>query len=167
MKYIILILSILILTAAESDDIRETSYVRGISISGHNCTIDFFDEDTEPVTVNAEKMSDIPELAELQTGTKIFTGYTELVILNNCDYSEILESALNDFKVSPNCIVAEGKTDFRNESSEFLISQINRIVEQKILPECDLITVLGNLLNNNTSLTLPRITYGGINGITG
>lgn len=144
------------LTGCASGKIHEKSYLRAAAVSGEegrSLVLAFFDEDTA-VESFGENMDDSVKKAGLKAGKPVFTGYTELVIIDGTDCRELLVHILNEWKVSPSCIVAycgNGEKLLKEGDSEKLIGAAKQAVEQGIAPECDIITVLGKLCNGRTA----------------
>ena len=105
----------------------------------------------------------IKGVAELALGKEIFTGHTELVILNECDEREILEYMLNEWKAPPSCRVANGENAdeiLKNRKAEEIVGVIETAEEKCLTEKCDIVTVLGNFLNNKNG-ELPLLTSKG------
>ena len=65
----------------------------------------------------------------------------------------VMESLLKDWKVSPNCMTVSGKGDFSDADPEKLEGEIRLAIKQEKVPECDIITVLSQLLTEKTAYT--------------
>ena len=87
-----------------SGHVYERSYLRTLYIDGSDdttLTLSFFAEEDAPITVSAKDTDSARKLAELKTGKKIFTGFTELIVLGNCRDRDTLDFLLNEWKISP------------------------------------------------------------------
>lgn len=169
-KMIFLTASAAVLTltgCASSGLVHDKNYLRAVSISGENeknLTFTFFTGDGDSVSASGKDITLAQKSAEIKSGKPIFTGYTELVILGECSYCETLEYLLNDWKVSPSCIVAyseNGGELLENADAETLFGSIKQAVEQGKVPECDIITVLGELLSDSDCAEIAEITNMG------
>lgn len=150
--------------------VHDKNYLRAVSISGEkekNLTFTFFTDDGDPISASGKDIDSAQKSAEIKGGKPIFTGYTELVILGECSYRETLDYLLNDWKVSPSCIVAyseNGDELLEKADAERLFGSIKQAVEQGKIPECDIITVLGELLSGSESAEIAEITANGTVG---
>ena len=109
LRFILLLLAALTLTGCSSKArLNDTSYLRAAAIDGINekkLSFAFFTDNDSVASSKGTDIDSAKKAAELSGGKVIFTGYTELVILGDCDYRKILESLLNDWKVPPSCLV--------------------------------------------------------------
>lgn len=144
------------LTGCASGKIHEKSYLRAASVSGENgseLVLAFFDDD-EAVEASGENTDDAEKTAELMTGKPVFTGYTELILIDGTDCKERIVHMLNQWKVSPSCIVAycgSGGELLKKRDTEKLIGTARQAAEQGIAPKSDVITVLGKLCMGHTA----------------
>ncbi len=168
MRRIICLMSVLFLisaTGCASGKIHERSYLRAAAVmKGADCglTMSFYDED-EAVSAFGENMDLARSNAELKNGKPVFTGYTELILVDDMDCHEYLEHMLNDWKVSPSCIVAyceNGKELIEKSSAEQLAGIVRQAVRKGIAPECDIVTVLGRLCNGHSAEVAELYTDG-------
>ncbi|MCR4795612.1 MULTISPECIES: hypothetical protein [Ruminococcus] len=159
MKRPILFISALIFmlfTGCASGKIHQRSYLRAAAVSGERggeLVLAFFDDDTA-VEASGEDTDAAQRAAELKNGKPVFTGYTELIIIDGTDCRERLVHMLTDWKVSPSCMViycGNGGTLLKEWDTEKLIGAAKQAVEQGIAPECDVITVLGKLCIGHTA----------------
>lgn len=150
--------------------VHDKHYLRAVSINEGEetvLTMTFFTEDEKAVIARGEDISAAMKNAELLTGKPIFTGYTELVVLGDCKYEETLEFLLNDWKVSPSCIVAhsdDGSRTLTEGDAETLTGSVKRAQDQGKAPECDIITVLGELLDKKSSAEIAELSEKGAVG---
>ncbi|MBR6580101.1 MAG: hypothetical protein IKK66_02270 [Ruminococcus sp.] len=143
-------------------DVNEMAYVRAAAIDGNNCSFSFY-LDEQVVSVSADSMETAESAAELTLGKEIFTGHTELVILNECDKREILEYMLREWKVPPSCRVANAENAgeiLKNRKAEEIVGVIETAEEKGLTEKCDIVTVLGKILNGKNS-DLPMLTVEG------
>jgi len=151
---------------ASSGRVHDKDYLRAVSISGDErkeLTLSFFSEDKESVSVSGEDIDSAIEAAELVTGKSVFTGYTELIILGDCNCTEVLSYLLNKWKVSPSCLVAysrNGALLLRDKDAEQLEGAVKEAAEQGKVRNSDIITVLGKLLNDSEA-ELPELHKSG------
>ena len=152
MKSIFMILSCLALSASSgcaSGRIHERSYLRAAAVSGadnSSVTFSFYDEGV--ISAQGEDIDSARSCAELKNGRAVFTGYTELLIVDGTDCCKLLEHMLNSWKVSPSCMVvysSDGGKLLEEYSAEQLRGIAEQAVKKGISPECDVITVLGKL----------------------
>lgn len=155
---------------AASGLVHDKHYLRAVSITGGSeteLTMTFFTEDKKTVTAKGKDISTAMKNVEILAGKPIFTGYTELVVLNGCEYEDTLELLLNDWKVSPTCIVAhsdDGEKTLSEKDSETLKGSVKRAIDQGKAPECDIITVLGDLLDKKSSAEIAELYENGTVG---
>lgn len=156
---------------AASGLVHDKHYLRAVSITEGTeteLTLVFFTENDEEVTVTGKDISTAMKNAEILTGKEIFTGYTELAVLGNCDYRKTLEFLLNDWKVSPSCIIThsnEGGTILFERNTETLTGSVKRAQKQGKAPDCDIINVLGDMLDEKSSAEIAELDKGGNIGI--
>ncbi len=158
-----------LLTGCASDgNVSDKSYLRAAVIGADSVTMSFFSEEDEPVTVSADSPEEACSAAELSGGKKIFTGYTELVILDGCDSADTLGFMLNEWKVSPSCIVAcprdSGAELLSTRTAEELEGAVRVAQEQELLGRCDIVTVLGGLLGRDGAAEVPELSRDGYVG---
>lgn len=140
-----------LLTGCSSNGrVNEKAYLRAASLDDDRITFVFYSEDDETVSVSAESPNDAKKKAEIAVGKEIFTGHTELVILNNCDDSTVLEFMLHKWNVSPSCMVVRdeknGEKLLRERSVDDLIGAVKCAQKQGLAPECSIIDVLSEEL---------------------
>lgn len=171
-KLIFLCMTAAMLTGcASSGLVHDKDYLRAVSVSGNgtkNMTFSFFSDEGKTVSATGKDMDEALKNAELKTGKPLFTGYTELVILGDCEYNEVLEELLNDWKVSPSCTVVcceNGSELLRRRDAELLSGQVRQAVEQGEVPESDIITVIGELLGSERCADLPETSLSGVCGV--
>ena len=157
-----------LLTGCASDgNVSDKSYLRAAVIGADSVTMSFFSEEDEPVTVSADSPEEARSAAELSGGKKIFTGYTELVILDGSDSADTLELMLNEWKVSPSCIVAcpkgSGAELLSARKAEELEGAVRVAQEQELIGRCDIVNVLGGLLGSG-SAEVPELSRDGYVG---
>jgi hypothetical protein len=152
-------LALLCLTGCSSQGlVHDKAYLRAAAVSsdsGTDLTLAFF-TDEEPVTVDGSDMAEALREAELRLGKEIFTGFTELVILDREDEhdAENMEHMLKDWKVAPECIVAysgSGASLLKKETPELLGGMVKEAVRQGRAPESGLVNVLGEYLREGSA----------------
>ena len=150
---------------AASKRVYDKSYLRAAAVGGTDkktLTLTFYDEDSAVIGIG-DDIDSAKHDAELQIGKEIFTGHTEIVITDENDVAERLQYFLNDWKVSPTCVVAVGQDGselLQNTDAEILLGSVKQAKEQKIAPDCDIITVLGKLLRSEPAQTAELSEYG-------
>jgi hypothetical protein len=143
-------------TGCASGKIHERNYLRAAVISGTDSSsvaMAFFDTD-DTVSAQGDDMDSARHNAELKNGRNVFTGYTELLIVDGTDCRRLLEHMLNDWKVSPSCMVVcsdDGEKLLDEHSAEQLRGIAEQVVKKGIAPECDIITVLGDLCTEGSA----------------
>ena len=165
MKIKILLVSLIIITSfcgCESNGrVHDKNYLRAVSVSGNEEKT----EDGKYITTSGKDIDSAKKLAELQTGRKIFTGYTEMIFIDNINTTDTLTYMLHKWKVSPSCIVAyageNAEEIFENSTVERLCGSVKTAVKQGSSPKCDIITVLGELLDNEKTAEIAEITSDG------
>ena len=134
-----------------SGRIHERSYLRAAAVSrSGQLTFSFFDED-EPIVGSGDDIDSAKSSAELIGSKPIFTGYTELIVVDGADSLNLLDHMLDSWKLSPSCTVVysgSGEELLRENDTEQLMGITEQAVKQGIAPECDIITVLGELCHN-------------------
>ena len=158
-----------LLTGCASDgNVSDKSYLRAAVIGADSVTMSFFSEEDEPVTVSVDSPEEARSAAELSGGKKIFTGYTELIVLDGCDSADTLGFMRNEWKVSPSCIVAcprgSGAELLSTRTAEELEGAVRVAQEQELLGRCDIVTVLGGLLGSDRSAEVPELSRDGYVG---
>lgn len=155
-------------TGCESNGrVHDKNYLRAVAVNGDNdktVTFTFFTKDGKYITTSGKDITEAKELAELRTGRKIITGYTEMIVLDGNNSIDTLEFMLHKWKVSPSCIVAyaENDDDIFESNVEKLTGSVRNAVSQGKAPECDIITVMSGLLGENQSAQVAGISTDGI-----
>lgn len=174
MKYKLLIpFLMLFLCGCTSEEVHHRSYMRGAAISGieeKTVAVSFYDEESETVSSKGESFDKIISEIELDNGKSVFTGHTEIIVLGECDYTNTLQFILEEWKVSPSCLIMYGGADseeiITKSDSEKLANIIRTAVKQNIVPQNDIITVLSSLLQHGTA-EIPSINaYGKLDKTT-
>ena len=142
------VLALVSSAGCSSGRIHERSYLRAAAVSNSGqLTFSFFNED-DTVAGFGNDIDSAKSSAELIGGKPIFTGYTELIIIDGKDSLATLDHMLESWKLSPSCTVVysdNGEELLRNNDAELLIGITEQAVKQGIAPRCDIITVLGEL----------------------
>lgn len=144
------------LTGCEQGRIQEKGYLRAAAVTENNdtfLTLGLFSQE-RTVTASGENIASARDSAELMTGQEIFTGYTELLIVDGEDCREILGYMLNEWRVSPSCMVvysSNGSALMKELGAEQLIGMTEQAVKQGRAPKCDLITVLTELCSSGSA----------------
>lgn len=152
---------------ASSGLVHDKEYLRAVSVRGiaeKEMTFSFFSDETMTVSASGKDIEEALEKAELKAGKPVFTGYTELVIVGECEYEAVLGELLNNWKVSPSCRVVysrNGEKLLRENQAEQLSGRIKQAVKQGEAPESDIITVLGELLSSEGSAVIPEMSSSG------
>ena len=165
---IIVMLTAFTLTGCESSGkVNDKSYLRALTVSGSKkvCrTMEFFGNE-ESISACGYDIDDAFGNAEILLGNEIFTGYTELIVLDNCDDRETLVHMFNELKVSPDCLTACGSPDLRKCSAEQLEGSVKQAEKQKLTEKCDIITVLSSLIRDGEAY-VPLVSDEGFCGNT-
>lgn len=163
MKKIILAVMCIFLTGCSTGiDVNEMAYVRAAAIEGDRVTFSFY-LDEEVLSLSADTIEDAKSAAELAVGKELFTGHTELVILEQGNEQKILEFMLNQWKVPPACRVAYAENVgeiLENRQAEEIVGVLKRAEEKDLTEKCDIVTVLGKILNGKSG-DLPMLTGEG------
>lgn len=150
-----------------SGHIHDKSYLQAAAIEGideKTLTLSFYGEDSVVIGIGDDTDSAKHD-AELKLGKEIFTGYTELAILDNEENAEWLEYLLNEWRVPPSCIIASGSSELlQNVSADKLIGSVNEAKKQGTAPKCDIITVLSKLLHSESAET-AKLSESGYDGV--
>ena len=156
-----------------SGRVHDKAYLRAVSICGENektLTLTFFSDEKSVVTVTGSSVENALTAAELRTGRRIFTGYTELVILGGTQEFSVLEDLLSVWKVSPSCMIAYGGSEcgsiLHDIPAEQLHGSVENAVKKGISPDCGIVTVLSGLLSKDHKAVIPEISADGAAGRT-
>jgi len=170
-RMILIMMTAAMLTGcASSGLVHDKNYLRAVSVSGREnveMTLAFFSDEAESLSVSGKDLDSALRNAEAKTGKPVFTGYTELVILGDCDYRDVLEEMLNNWKVSPSCKVVysdSGGAVLRKNGTELLSGQIKQAEKQGIVRDSNIVKVLEGLLGGQQSAELPEAEMNGISG---
>lgn len=161
---------ILLTGCASTGLVHDKLYLRAFSINKDTeteLTLSFFNDDEKTITASGNDIESALKNAEIKCGKPIVTGYTELVILEKCDYGKTLEFLLNDLKVSPSCIISystNGRKTLKESSAEKLNGSIKRANEQGKVHECSIITVMGDLFSDKGKAEIAEISDKGFIG---
>lgn len=154
-----------------AEQVHDKNYVRAVAVAGDDAkaaVFAFYGDNEEPIAAVGDNLDELRSEAELNTGKSLFTGHTELVVLGECDYSATLEYLLNEWKVSPSCLVVYGGPyaayALKNFDAEKLTDAVRKAIEQGKVPECDIVTVLSSFLNGDKSAEIALIGENGIDG---
>lgn len=146
-----------------SGRIHERSYLRAAAVSrSGQLTFSFFDEDNTVIGIG-DDIDSAKSSAELVGGKPVFTGYTELVIVDGEGSLELLDHMLDSWRLSPSCTVvysSSGEELLRDNDAERLIGITEQAVKQGIAPQCDIITVLGELCRSGQAEVAELNTDG-------
>lgn len=163
--FLIFPIAIMLTGCGSNGNVNDKAYLRAAAIDGGRVTFSFYSEEDKVVSVNAEAPENAKSSAELAMGKEIFTGHTELIILKDCDALETLDNMLHDWKVSPSCRVAESETSgeeiLKLRNAEELANVIDTAQEKGLAPKCDIVTVLGELINLDKA-ELPKFSENGV-----
>lgn len=165
------ILALIMFTGCTSGQIYDNNYIRAAAVAGDSgkaAVFAFYDENSKTFSSNGSNLDEILRKAELNLGKNVITGHTELIVLGDCDYIETLTFMLNEWKVSPSCLVVYGGPYaayiIKNIEAETLADSITHAIEQGKAPECDIITVLGGLLSDDKQAEVACVGRYGFDG---
>lgn len=134
------------------------------SIGSGYVTMEFF-TDEKCLTLQTDDISAVPDAAGIAAGRVMLTGHTSLIILSRKSSMDALISALRNWKVSPECIIAVSDHQLLNgNDAQRLIGSVRRAQEQGRAPDCDIVTVLGGLLSCERSAEVPVLCSDGFCG---
>lgn len=149
--------------------VHDKNYLRAVSISGKDektVTFTFFSKDGKYITTSGKDITSAKKIAEIRTGRKILTGYTEMILIDDFNSIDTLDFMLHNWKVSPSCIVAyageNSEEIFGNSTVERLCGSVHNAVKQGKAPKCDIITVLSRLLGDEKSAEIAEINSDGV-----
>ena len=158
MRYFALAAAALLLTGCTSNGlVHDKYYVRAAAVTPGSplvMTLVFFSDEEAPVTVSGDSMSDALDKAQLDTGRKIFTGFTELLIVDGSSTADTLEYMLDEWKLSPSCSIAYSDSGSRllmNEPAEKLRGAVEEAVRLGKAPDCGIAEVLKKLLTDGSA----------------
>lgn len=123
--------------------VHDKLYLQCVGIDGNSVTMTFFGDET--VTVESEDIPTAKDMAELRTGKPIVTGFTEIIVLGDCDKTAVLEYMLNEWKVSPSCMAVESgepREVLTGSECEELRGRIKEAVKKGVMAECGIVEVL-------------------------
>lgn len=159
--------SAVILTGCTSGKIHEKSCLLAAAVAEKDetmVTMCLFSEDSA-VTVSGTDLDEAVRRAELKNGKPVFTGYTELIVVDGKDSLDLLDHMLNSWKVSPSCMVvkcSDGRTLLEENDPRQLIGRAEQAVRQGKAPQCDIVTVLGELCGNSAAEAAELRTDGSV-----
>jgi len=166
------VLSAVLLAGCASGRVYDKNYVRAVAVTGSSAkaaVLAFYDEETEPFASIGSDLDSIIKKTEVSIGKTLFTGHTELIVLGECDYAETLTKMLNEWKVSPSCVVVFGGPYsayiLKNMDVETLKDSIDHAIEQGKAPKSDIVTVLSGLLGDEGCAELASVGEDGFDGI--
>lgn len=144
--------------------LQDKCLLRAVCFTGDQAVMEFFSDDP-CITADTSDIPGIPDKAGIITGKKLLTGHTALIILSRDADPELLITMLKQWKVSPECMIAAADESLSDcGGAEKLIGSVKRAQEQKLAPECDIITVIGGLLSDRRSAEVPLLSSGGYAG---
>lgn len=155
-----------------SGRVHDKAYLRAAALDDEgSITLAFFSDD-EALTVRG---GDIPEAlgnAEVKLGKRIFTGYTELVILSSSQGCEELKYLLRDWRVPPSCLTVcssgSGERILKSNDPQALADGVRLAAKRDDAPPSDIITVLENMLADDFSETASLSVSGDVStGVIG
>ncbi len=131
---------------------------------GSSVTMEFY-TDEKCLTVQTDDISGVPAAAGIATGRELLTGHTSLIILSRRRSMDALVSALKEWKVSPECIIAVSDEQLLSGGeAQRLIGSVRRAQEQQLAPDCGIVTVLGELLGSSHEAEVPLLDKNGFCG---
>ena len=139
--------AVLLTGCSSSGKVHDKLYLRCIGIDGDSITMTFFNDDTV-VNVKCEDIPEAKEMAELELGKPVVTGFTEAVLLGDCDAEKVLEYMLKTWKVSPSCMAVHDDTPHEtltHEDAEVLEGRIREKIKKGLSPPCGIVDVLENI----------------------
>ena len=143
------IMMILFTGCNSAGQVYTRNYLRSISFDSENIIMTFFYDD---MIKFSSDMKNAKQSAEEITGREIFTGHTELVVLNNCDEISILAFLLNEWKVSPDCTVIFDSGDILEKKDTDDITGTVKILEKENKTDkSDIVSTLSRLINHVNS----------------
>lgn len=149
-------MSCLLMSCNAAGRVHDKAYLRAAALDGEGrLTMTFFSDD-ETMTVYGDDIPSALGNAEIKLGKKIFTGYTELVILGNGNSCEVLKYLLRDWCVPPSCLTVcggDGESILKNNDSRALADGVRLAAKRNAAPQSDIITVLENILADECSET--------------
>lgn len=127
--------------------VHDKSYVRCVGVSGDRLTLAFFSGD-EIITSEGSDIGAAMDEAVLTAGRPVVTGFTELIILGDCDRKAVLGYMLKEWKVSPSCMVIyseEPENTMKETLPSVLEGRLKEAIKQGKARKCDIVTVLGGM----------------------
>ena len=134
--------------------VHDKYYVRAASVThGDKVGITFsFFSGEETVSAYGDTIDEALEAAQLRAGKQIFTGYTELIVMDGDSTADTLEYMLEEWKVSPSCIAAysdAGSELLRYGDPEQLRGSVEEAVRLGRIGKSGAVDVLEQLLSEN------------------
>lgn len=155
----------------DAGHVHSKYYVRAIALSGtaeKTIAFDFYNEKAEPHYQRGKSFETIKKDSETELGKELFTGHTELILLSDCDYASELEFLLTEWKVSPSCVVIYADGGLRSITEELdaerLAASARKAEENGEIPQCDIVTVLSELLSGNSTVVIAKADENGLSG---
>ena len=124
--------------------VSDKSYLRCVGVSGSRLTMTFFGDD-EVITAEGEDIPSAMENAVITAGRPIVTGFTELIVLGDCDHREVLGYMLKVWKVPPSCMAVystDPESTIKTETPSLLEGRLKEEINQGKAQKCDIVTVL-------------------------
>ena len=147
-----------------TQEVQNKSYLRAVSINKEiTAVMAFYSETEENFSAHGNDLEELKDNAEISLGRTLFTGHTEMIVLGDCDYTETLTFLLNEWKISPSCMIISGDESACRNASQ-TVDSVRRAVEKNEAPECDIVTVLSALLSENGSAEIPLFNNGELEG---
>jgi len=163
--------ALICLTGCDSTGlVHDKNYLRAVAVDvGEelSVTLAFFSEQ-ESVAVTGDSMEAVIEEAQLRTGRKIFTGYTELIVFSGERPAEMLGYMLKEWKISPSCVTAHSDNCgalLKDGSAEMLHGSVQEAARMKKAPASDVLKVLGELLDTGRA-EVAELSPLGVTGVS-
>ena len=145
--------------------VHDKLYLRSIAVSNDKVTMTFF-ADEESITVGSGELPTAEKMAELCKGKPIVTGFTEMIVLGDCDAQQVLEELLTEWKVSPSCMAvysASPHDTLTEGNAEMLEGTVKEAEKLGIAGKCKITAVLSELINKGRSETAEINRNGFLN----
>lgn len=159
-----IILCSMFLTGCGSADVYDKLYLKTLYITENSdCSarMEFFGDNSQDITAHGSSFEKVRENARISGGKDVFMGHCEVIVLDSVkDPAKVLTKLLNEWRIPPSCYVVCGK-DLTTSQYSINVLTIKSAVEQGKAPECDMVTVLGELLGDKKSAYVAEFTADG------
>lgn len=163
-------ISFLLFTGCQNKklEVRDRAYVQSALFSEKNnitITLYPFEDENKCSSGSGYTIADAVENASIFWGKDVFMGHIELLCFDKFDFTDKLESCLDDYRISPSCKLLFILSDKSiTEDTDMTLLTDRLIMEEKngSIPETDLFHILSEKKDADGSMLIPAITKNGL-----